>query len=87
MEDLLENVNIINHGGAEATDDLPCQVEYSLEENKLCLKGPRGVKIVSDPRELNKRFKAPEEVMPYIKKYDMGEVIAEFRPLAAESLL
>jgi len=81
LENLLENVNIMPHGGAETTDNLPYNVEYHLQGNKLCLKGPNGVKIVKDPRELNKRFKTPEEVMPYIKKYDMGEAIAVFCPL------
>ena len=84
LESLLEKANIMPHGGAETTDNLlcpACRVEYSLEENRLCLRRPNGLKILGDPRAFNTRFKTPEEVIPYIKKYGLGEVVATFQPL------
>lgn len=84
LESLLEKANIMPHGGAETTDNLlcpACRVEYSLEENRLCLRRPNGLKILGDPRVFNTRFKTPEEVIPYIKKYGLGEVVATFHPL------
>jgi len=84
LESLLERANIMPHGGAETTDNLfcpACRVEYSLEENRLCLRHPNGLKILGDPRAFNIRFKTPEEVIPHIKKYGLGEVVATFQPL------
>lgn len=78
---LLENANIMPHGGAETADDWPYdKVEYDLEKDILIIKNHMTVKI-REPSKLNIRFKKPEEVIPWIEKYELGKVICKFDPM------
>lgn len=81
IKNLLENANIMPHGGAETADDLPYnEAEYDLKKDILIVKNHKTVKI-RDPSKLNRRFKKPEEVIPWIENYELGKVIGKFDPM------
>lgn len=82
----IERINMLMHGGSETKDDLPFKdVELDLTHGQLVLRGGE-LKTIKDPSiELGRRFRRPEEILPYIKKFGLGEVVGKLNNILSLS--
>ena len=77
---LIEQINILPHGGGETKDDyLFDNLRIDLSSQEIILEGNGEIKRIKDPsKELGRRFRKPEEVIPQIETFGLGKIVGKF---------
>lgn len=82
---IIENINILPHGGGYSLNLPYTDVNYEIEGDEILyvLSDPmiRGSLTFFEPGYIEYKYRSPNEILPQIRRFELGEKIAMFSPL------